>query len=73
MTIETALKGNLHEFKGAVKQTWGKLTSNEIDEIKGKTERLIGALMKKYEISQELAEREVIKYMQRHKAETEVH
>jgi uncharacterized protein YjbJ (UPF0337 family) len=42
------LKGKLRETKGMIKETWGKLTDNGLDEIEGTREKLLGLLQKKY-------------------------
>jgi uncharacterized protein YjbJ (UPF0337 family) len=42
------LKGTWLEIKGRVKEKWGKLTGNDLGEIEGKGEKLLGLLQKKY-------------------------
>jgi len=42
------LKGKWLEIKGRVKERWGKLTNNDLGEIEGKNEKLLGLLRKKY-------------------------
>ena len=45
---EDILKGKWREIKGRVKEKWGKLTDNDLGEIEGKGEKLLGILRKKY-------------------------
>ena len=45
---EDILKGKWQETKGRVKEKWGKLTDNDVGEIEGKGEKLLGLLRKKY-------------------------
>ena len=45
---EDILKGKWLEIKGRVKEKWGKLTDNDLREIEGKGEKLLGLLQKKY-------------------------
>ena len=45
---EDILKGKWQEIKGRVKEKWGKLTDNDLGEIEGKGEKLLGHLQKKY-------------------------
>jgi uncharacterized protein YjbJ (UPF0337 family) len=45
---EDILKGKLKEAKGRIKEKWGKLTDNNLTEIEGKNEKLLGLLQKKY-------------------------
>jgi uncharacterized protein YjbJ (UPF0337 family) len=51
--------GNWKQFKGKVKEQWGKLTDDEVDEIAGKRDQLVGKIQKQYGISKEEAERQV--------------
>ena len=44
---EDILKGKWKEIKGRVKEKWGKLTDNDLGEIEGKGEKLLGSLQKK--------------------------
>jgi uncharacterized protein YjbJ (UPF0337 family) len=52
------LKGKLLEIKGMVKEKWGRLTDDDLLEIKGKNERLFGLLQKKYGCIRDKAELE---------------
>lgn len=42
------LKGKWLEIKGRIKERWGTLTDNDLGEIEGKSEKLLGLLRKKY-------------------------
>lgn len=42
------LMGKWLEIKGLIKERWGRLTKNDLDQIKGKNSRLLGAMRKKY-------------------------
>ena len=49
MTInETTLKGKWLEIKGEIQKTWGKLTSDEIEQTKGDVKSISGLVMQKY-------------------------
>jgi len=52
------LKGKLLEIRGGVKEKWGKLTDNDLDEIEGKREKLLALLQKRYGYIREKAEPE---------------
>ncbi|MBK5260250.1 MAG: CsbD family protein [Thermoanaerobaculia bacterium] len=41
-------KGNWHQIKGAVKAKWNDLTDDEIDQMKGERERIVGKIQEKY-------------------------
>ena len=46
------LAGSWTMAKGKVKEKWGKLTENEVTEIDGSADRLLGAIQKEYGIEQ---------------------
>ena len=56
------LKGKWLEIKGRFKEKWGKLTDNDLGEIEGKSEKLLGFLQKKQGYIREKAEREYLEY-----------
>jgi uncharacterized protein YjbJ (UPF0337 family) len=52
-------EGNWKQFKGKIRQKWGQLTDDEIDEIAGNRDILIGKLQERYGIEQAEVERQV--------------
>ena len=52
-------EGKFTQLKGKIKEQWGKLTDDEIDELEGKSEILAGKLQERYGLNREEAEREV--------------
>jgi uncharacterized protein YjbJ (UPF0337 family) len=61
------LKGTWNEIKGEVKAKWGKLTDNDLTEIAGDQEKLMGILQKRYGYAKEEVEREYRDFMNRWK------
>ena len=59
MANENILQGQWKELKGKVREKWGQLTDDELDQINGRYDQLIGHLQKSYGYSQERARREV--------------
>jgi uncharacterized protein YjbJ (UPF0337 family) len=55
---EDILKGKWQEIKGRIKEKWGKLTDNDLGEIEGNGEKLLGLLQKKYGYIRDKAEPE---------------
>ena len=55
---EDILKGKWLEIQGKVKEQWGKLTDDDLVEIGGKGEKLLGLLQKRYGYIREKAEPE---------------
>jgi len=53
------VKGDWKQFKGKVKETWGKLTDDDLDVIGGKRDQLLGVIQKQYGIARDEAERQV--------------
>jgi uncharacterized protein YjbJ (UPF0337 family) len=50
--------GTFKQLKGKIKQQWGKLTDDEIDQMEGNAEILAGKLQERYGLAREDAERE---------------
>jgi uncharacterized protein YjbJ (UPF0337 family) len=53
------VEGNWLQLKGKVKEQWGKLTDDQIDQIAGRRDRLVGLVQEKYGLARDKAEREV--------------
>jgi uncharacterized protein YjbJ (UPF0337 family) len=53
------VKGDWKKFSGKVRESWGKLTDDQLDVIAGKRDQLIGAIQKGYGIARDEAERQV--------------
>jgi uncharacterized protein YjbJ (UPF0337 family) len=50
--------GKWKQMKGSVKTWWGKLTDDEIDQISGNWDKLVGKIQEKYGYDKERAEKE---------------
>ncbi|HZF16314.1 MAG TPA: CsbD family protein [Steroidobacteraceae bacterium] len=53
------MQGNWKQFRGKVREKWGKLTDDQLDVINGRREILAGKIQEAYGISKEEAEREI--------------
>lgn len=53
------ISANWHQLKGAVREKFGQLTDDDMLEIDGKVEVLVGKLQERYDISAEEAEERV--------------
>ncbi len=53
------IKGKWKEITGDVKRRWGKLTDDDLLEIKGNAEHLRGSLQKRYGYSKDKAQSEL--------------
>jgi uncharacterized protein YjbJ (UPF0337 family) len=53
------IKGDWKIAKGKIKEQWGKLTNDQIDQIDGQKDQLVGHVQKVYGRSRDEAQREV--------------
>ena len=53
------IKGSWNQVKGQVKEKWGDLTDDELTQVAGKRDQLLGVLQRKYGYAKEQAEKEV--------------
>ncbi|MCB1859326.1 MAG: CsbD family protein [Gammaproteobacteria bacterium] len=53
------IKGNWNQLKGGVKVQWGKLTDDDLLEVEGDRDKLVGKVQEAYGISKEEAARQV--------------
>jgi len=53
------IKGSWNQTKGAVKEQWGKLTDDDLLEIEGRRDQLVGKIQTRYGITREQAEAQV--------------
>jgi len=53
------IEGNWKQFKGKVKEAWGDLTDDEIEQIAGKRDVLIGKIQERYGMGKDEAERRI--------------
>jgi uncharacterized protein YjbJ (UPF0337 family) len=47
MSTQEKLRGNWNQLKGKVKQQWGQLTDDEINQIEGNFDQLVGLVQRK--------------------------
>ena len=59
------MEGNWLQFKGKVKEQWGKLADDDLDVIAGKRDQLLGKIQERHGISQEEAEKQVTAWKDR--------
>jgi uncharacterized protein YjbJ (UPF0337 family) len=53
------VEGNWLQFKGKVKEQWGKLTDDDLDVIAGKRDQLLGKIQERHGITRDEAEKQV--------------
>ena len=58
--------GNSKQFKGKVKEQWGKLTDDDMTIIEGKRDQLVGKIQERNGYQKDQAEKEVDSWEKRH-------
>ncbi|MBD3258761.1 CsbD family protein [candidate division GN15 bacterium] len=53
------IKGNWNQIKGRMKQEWGELTDDDLNEAEGHRDYLIGKLQERYGLAKEEAREQV--------------
>ena len=53
------LRGKWNQLKGNVRKQWGKLTDDDVDQIQGDSEILMGRIQERYGRTRDEAKREV--------------
>jgi uncharacterized protein YjbJ (UPF0337 family) len=53
------VEGNWKQIKGKVKEQWGKLTDDDLDQINGKREQLEGKIQERYGYAKDQAKKDV--------------
>ena len=56
---EDTIAGNWKQFKGKVKEQWGKLTDDDLDVIAGKRDQMVGRMLERYGIAKDEAEKQL--------------
>jgi uncharacterized protein YjbJ (UPF0337 family) len=59
----TTMQGNWNETKGKVKTKWGRLTDDDLMQVEGHKDRLVGVIQQKYGIAREKAEQQLEEFM----------
>jgi uncharacterized protein YjbJ (UPF0337 family) len=59
------IEGSWKQFKGSVKDQWGKLTDDELDRIEGRRDQLVGRIQERYGIARDEADRQIDDWLMR--------
>jgi uncharacterized protein YjbJ (UPF0337 family) len=59
------VRGNWVELKGKLRSQWGKLTDQDIEQVAGAKDRLIGVLKQRYGYEKEQASRQIDEWVGR--------
>jgi len=64
------LSGKWKQIRGTVKEKWGRLTDDDLDQIDGRLDRLLGALQERYGWAKDQAEKEINEHLKAHDEST---
>ena len=53
------VKGKWKQVTGSIKSTWGELTDDDLQQIDGEREKMVGKIQERYGIGKEEAEKQV--------------
>jgi uncharacterized protein YjbJ (UPF0337 family) len=59
------IKANWLDIKGRARVAWGKLTDDDLEQIRGNREQLEAAVQKRYGVAKEDAQRQVTEWTQK--------
>ncbi|MCE9531566.1 MAG: CsbD family protein [Planctomycetes bacterium] len=59
----STVQGNWNEAKGKVKTKWGRLTDDDLMQVSGNQDRLVGMIQQKYGIGREKAEEQLNEFL----------
>jgi uncharacterized protein YjbJ (UPF0337 family) len=66
------IEGNWKNFKGRMKEQWGKLTDDDFDIAAGKRDQLSGRIQERYGIAKDDADRQITEWADRMREDTRV-
>lgn len=58
------VEGKWKQYKGTVREKWGKLTDSDIEVIRGQRDQLVGRIQERYGIAKEVAQEQVDQFVQ---------
>lgn len=63
------VEGKWKQYKGKVKEKWGRLTDDDLDVIDGRRQILVGKIQEYYGTSREITEKEADEFVKSLKAD----
>lgn len=60
------VEGNWKQFRGKIREEWGKLTDDDLDRIAGQRDQLVGRIQESYGLARDEADRRVRDWESRH-------
>lgn len=66
---ENVLEGKWLQLRGSIREKWGEITDDELDQIAGKRDKFAGVLQEKYGYTQIEAERQIDDFLENWEAD----
>jgi uncharacterized protein YjbJ (UPF0337 family) len=66
------LQGKWKQIRGRVKEQWGKLTDDQVDQVNGNYDRLTGMLQEQYGYSVDKARMEVDSFLKKQDVDSDI-
>jgi len=57
------MRGKWNQLKGEIRSKWGKLTDDDLTQIQGDAEKMIGKLQERYGYKREQAQKELNEFL----------
>jgi uncharacterized protein YjbJ (UPF0337 family) len=67
------IKAEWKEVRGKARVAWGKLTDDDLEQIRGNSDQLVAALQRRYGVAKEEAQRQVSEWTQKLKQKVAPH
>lgn len=64
---EDTIKGNWKQFKGKIREQWGKLTDDDLEVVAGNRDQLVGKIQERFGVARDEAEKQVADWETRHR------
>lgn len=61
-------EGKWTQLKGSVREQWGKLTDDDLDQVQGNYEQFVGKVQERYGIARDEAEKQIDEWAENSKA-----
>ncbi len=53
------IAGNWKQFRGEVRKQWGKLTDDDLEQVKGERDKIAGKIQERYGVAKDEAHRQL--------------
>ena len=60
------IAGNWKQFSGDVRKQWGKLTDDDLNQVRGEREKLVGRIQERYGIAKSEAQHQLDEFERMH-------